>query len=92
MRTFLIAALAAALAAAAATWARYESFSPCDWMEHDLAASTGLPRLVVTARVRAQFLIEGVTDPDMTRCILAWWRFRADGLPADAATPADAAR
>lgn len=70
-------------AAAGATYARYESFSPCDWMARDLETSTGLPGLVVQARIKAHFLLEGTTDPDSLDCLLAWWDIRQEGLPPE---------
>ncbi|MEX0923282.1 MAG: hypothetical protein WD489_10200 [Rhodovibrionaceae bacterium] len=82
MQKFLVLFAALLLAAAAATYARYESFDPCVWIEQDLAAENGLPRLVVRARIQAEFLLRGIADPDAADCLLAWWDFRADGLQA----------
>lgn len=79
----LVATAIALGAAVAATYARYGSFDPCEWMEQDLAARSGLPRLAVRARIRAQFLLEGVAAPDAGQCILAWWEFRAEGVPEE---------
>ena len=80
MRLLIIVA-ALLVAAAAATFARYESFSPCDWMARDLESSTGLPGLIVQARIKGHFLLEGIADPDQVDCLLAWWDLRRDGLP-----------
>ena len=82
MRVLTIIALLL-IGAATATYARYESFSPCDWMAQDLEASSGLPELLVQARIKAHFLLEGITDPDHVDCLLAWWDLRQDGLPPD---------
>ena len=71
------------LAAAGSTYFRYQSFSPCDWMAQDLEAQTGLPNLVIQARIKALFLLDGVTDPDPVDCLLAWWDVRQDGLPPE---------
>ena len=71
------------LVAMAMTYIRYQSLHPCDWMEKDLAQRTGLPRLVVQGRIRAGFLIQGIVDPDTVDCVLAWWAYRAEGLPAE---------
>lgn len=71
------------LAAAVATFARYESFDPCVWMEQDLALDSGLPRVVVRTRIQAEFLVRGISDPSAADCLLAWWEFRADGLRAN---------
>lgn len=81
MKTFSILAGAALVAAALATYVRYQSFDPCVWMEQDLAAKSGLPRLVARGRIQAQFLVEGVIEPDVGECITAWWDLRADGVP-----------
>jgi hypothetical protein len=68
-----------ALAATVATYARYESLNPCDWMEQDLARQSGLPLIVVRARIRAEFLLEGITEPTAYDCLSGWWEIRADG-------------
>ena len=82
MKWLVILALLAG-AAAGATYTRYQSFSPCDWMARDLEATTGLPSLVVQARIKALFLLDGVTDPDPVDCLLAWWDVRQEGLPPE---------
>ena len=70
-----------AIAAVAATYWRYQSFDPCDWMAHDLEEQTGLPELIVQARIKAYFLLDGVADPGPQDCLLAWWEVRREGLP-----------
>ncbi len=72
-----------AVAATIATYARYQSLNPCDWMERDLARQAGLPPMVVRARIRTGFLLQGISDPDAFDCILGWWEFRAEGLPGN---------
>ncbi len=67
------------LAGSAATYARYESLSPCDWMAQDLTRQSDMPLIVSESRVRANFLIQGITEPKPYQCVLAWWKFRADG-------------
>lgn len=69
------------LAAVAATYARYQSLHPCDWMEQDLAAHYDLPLIVLQARIRAGFLLQGITDPDAADCLFEWWDLRSQGLP-----------
>ncbi len=69
------------VAAAAATFARYESFSPCMWLEHDMARESDLPQLAIQAQIKASFLLDGVTDPTTTECLNKWWNFRLNGLP-----------
>ena len=74
----LVAFLAGA--AMGATYWRYQSLDPCDWMTRDLVEESGLPELMVMARIRAEFLLEGVTDPDPGQCLFKWWALRRDGL------------
>lgn len=81
MKSILLVFFLLALAAGGATYARYGSFDPCDWMEQDLAARSDLPRLVVRARIQAMFLMDGIADPDLRQCTLAWWRTRREDLP-----------
>jgi hypothetical protein len=68
------------IAACAATYARYGSLSPCDWMERDLAQQSDLPLVALQARIRAEFLLDGVTDPGPQECLFKWWKLRQDGL------------
>ena len=82
MKKFLYLAAALSFAAATATFARYESFDPCVWLEHDLAEQTGLPRMVAQAQIQAEFFVEGVTNPSAKQCLFAWWDVRADGARA----------
>ena len=81
MRTFSLAGILILLAAAVATYGRYGSYDPCQWMETDMVKSSGLPHLVVRARIKAHFLVDGVTNPDLGQCLMGWWKSRADGLP-----------
>lgn len=77
---FLSGAVAVAgIAATIATYSRYESFDPCVWMEQDMAHQSRLPRVVMQGRIRADFLIQGVSNPDRYQCLTAWWKFRANG-------------
>ncbi len=78
MRNLLIVFILLAGAASAATYMRYESFHPCDWMEQDLAESSGLPRLAMRAQIRAEFVLQGIADPGPADCVLAWWDYRAN--------------
>ena len=80
---YALLVLGLALAATVATYVRYESLDPCDWMEHDLADQTGLPRVVVEARIRAGFLLDGITEPGPGDCLLEWWEWRSEGLPEE---------
>ena len=69
------------IAAVVATYARYQSLDPCDWMMRDLAESSNLPGIVVAARVRSAFLLDGITEPTATDCLSGWWRLRSEMLP-----------
>ena len=80
MRLLFFAALLL-VAAAGATFFKYGSLHPCDWMERDLAEDSGLPLLAVQARIAAEFLIDGITEPTPSDCLMRWWEFRQDGLP-----------
>ncbi len=77
MMTFLGASVMLTFAASAATYIQYRSFDPCVWMEQDIAEDSGLPRLAAKARIKSQFLIDGIVHPDTRQCVLAWWEFRA---------------
>ena len=72
------------VAASIATYARYGSFDPCDWMAQDLSQHSNLPHLVAEAKIRGEFLIRGVTDPNFGQCTTAWWKYRAEEAPKDA--------
>ena len=80
---FVLIVIGLAVAATVATYARYGSLSPCDWMERDMVRQTDLPPLVVRARIRAAFLIDGITDPGPSDCLFGWWEFRSEGLPGE---------
>lgn len=71
------------LAAAVATYARYQSLHPCDWMRRDLAAHSSLPAVAVELRIGAAFLLEGITDPDAGDCLVKWWEWRREGVPLE---------
>ncbi len=77
---YALLVLGLALAATVATYVRYESLDPCDWMERDMAQQSGLPLLVVRARITAEFLLEGITKPSATECLSRWWEIRAEGV------------
>ena len=79
---YLGLALALIVAAVAATFWRYGSLNPCDWLERDTAQASGLPYLVAQARIRAEFLLDGITEPDGGQCLTAWWDLRAETATA----------
>ena len=68
------------IAAIVATYFRYQSLDPCDWMEQDLAAESDLPLIMLRAQIRAEFLLDGITEPGPADCISAWWDLRSNGL------------
>lgn len=80
---YLVLAVGAVIAAVIATFVRYQSLYPCDWLKHDTAARLGVPPLVAEAKVRADFLVKGVTDPTAGQCLTAWWDFKANEKKAD---------
>ena len=81
MKTLAVVVPVLLVAAVIATYARYESLHPCDWMEHDLASHLSLPRVVIQARIRAEFLLQGITEPGAGDCLVEWWDWRSKGRP-----------
>ncbi len=73
--------VALGLVAAIATFARYESFDPCAWLEQDMTRALGMPPIVAQARIRAGFLFRGIVEPTAGECLDDWWQLKADGLP-----------
>ena len=69
-------------AAGAATLVRYGSLHPCDWLDRDAAGLSGLPDMLARARVRADFLLEGIAEPTPGDCLTAWWDLKADDAAA----------
>jgi len=76
---YALIAMGLAVAASAATYARYESLDPCDWMARDMVQQSGLPLFIIEAQIRAAFLLDGITDPTPYECLSEWWKVRADG-------------
>lgn len=79
LSSLLVVAVLVSLAGAGATYLRYRSLDPCVWMEQDLTAYFGLPAAVVQAKIRAEFLLEGIVEPGPKDCLLEWWRLRREG-------------
>jgi hypothetical protein len=71
------------VAAVIATFARYESIDPCEWLEQDMTRALGMPRIVAQARIRAGFMFRGIVEPTSGECLEDWWRLKAEGLPED---------
>ncbi|MGE0254396.1 MAG: hypothetical protein AB7N54_08840 [Alphaproteobacteria bacterium] len=67
------------LLAAGATWVRYGSLSPCDWMVTDLAEQLNVPEGVAALKIRTDLALRGITDPKPGECLVEWWRIRIDG-------------
>jgi hypothetical protein len=80
---YLGIAVALGLAAVIATFARYESFDPCDWLEQDMTQALGMPAVVAQARIRASFMFRGIIEPTAQECLEDWWRLKAEGLPEE---------
>ncbi|WP_282607600.1 hypothetical protein [Pelagibius sp. Alg239-R121] len=80
---YLVVVVGLLAIAAAATFFRYESFSPCDWIEADMVEASDQPLLVVQSRIKARFLLDGIVSPDYGDCLLSWWQFRLDGIPEE---------
>ena len=80
---YLVVVLGLIAIAAAATFIRYESFSPCDWIETDMIEASDQPVIVVQSRVQAHFLLNGIVSPTFGDCLLSWWEFRLDGIPGE---------
>jgi len=76
---YALIAMTLIVAASAATYARYDSLDPCDWMARDMAQESGLPVFIIEARIRAEFLLDGITEPSSYECLSAWWKHRAEG-------------
>tara|TARA_Y100001936_G_scaffold246114_1_gene289404 strand:- start:13199 stop:13510 length:312 start_codon:yes stop_codon:yes gene_type:complete len=87
-KTLLVLVLLVA-GATAATWMRYESFDPCAWMQQEMVEESGLPELIVIARIKAAFLLDGVTEPTPKQCLYAWWKHRFEGAKVSAENGAD---
>lgn len=81
MRIFAVV-LGLTIVAVVATYARYQSLHPCDWLERDTAEASGLPALAAQARIRAGFLIDGIVDPGASDCLTAWWDLRSEAAAA----------
>ena len=78
MRKIVIITVALFVLASGATYARYGNFDPCDWAAQDQAEVSSLPRLVWQGRLKAKLLLDGISEPAFSDCLLAWWESRAD--------------
>ena len=80
---WLVVTAGLAAAASAATYARYESLHPCDWLERDMTHAMEMPEIVVEARIRAAFLLRGITEPGPSECLTKWWDLKAELVPEE---------
>ena len=71
------------VAAVIATFARYESIDPCEWLEQDMTRALDMPRVVAQARIRAGFMLRGIVEPTSRECLEDWWRLKAEGEVED---------
>ena len=79
MRMALVT-LGVLVAAAAATLVRYGSLDPCVWLETDQIEDSILAPALVRAKIRAAFVIDGITDPGPLDCLVKWWDWRGEEL------------
>lgn len=75
LKTLIVLALLVVVGGGA-TWVRYKSFDPCAWMQKEIGESFALSDLIVSARIKATFLLNGVTDPTLKQCLYTWWNYR----------------
>ena len=78
MRIYAVILIGIFLLATGATFGRYGNFDPCDWTAQDQAELTSIPKLVWVGRLKAKFLVNGITEPAFSDCMLAWWESRAE--------------
>lgn len=74
----IVLLLGIAVFASGATYGRYGNFDPCDWTAQDHSKSTLVPKIIWEGRLKAKFLVEGITQPTFSDCMLAWWESRAE--------------
>lgn len=75
---YVLLVVGLAMAASVATYARYESLDPCVWLVRDATNQSGLPELAEETRIRAAFLLRGISEPGSYDCLEAWWRLRSE--------------
>jgi hypothetical protein len=69
-----------------ATYARYDSLHPCDWLLRDMTAASDLPgppevvEPLVEGWIRGRFLLDGITEPGFRDCLDGWWTFRIEEI------------
>ena len=45
-----------------------------------MVAGSEMPEIWVETRIRARFLLDGITSPTAEECLRGWWSFRAEEL------------
>ncbi len=75
--TWLKIAVLVVAIAVIGVFVRYGSGHPCDWLEHDMAAKSGLPRLAIQGVLAAQFAGD---DPTLAVCIRRWADLHINGV------------
>ena len=75
---FTVILIGLAIFASGATYGRYGNFDPCDWTAQDQAEATLIPKIVWEGRLKAKFLVKGISQPTYSDCMLAWWESRAE--------------
>ena len=75
--TWLKIAVLVVAIAVVGVFVRYGSGHPCDWLEHDMAAKSGLPRLAIQGVLAAQFAGD---DPTPAVCIRRWADLHINGV------------
>ena len=78
MIKLLVLLICLAIFASGATYGRYGNFDPCDWTAQDQAKETAVPKIFWEGRLKAKFLVKGITEPSYSDCVLAWWENRAE--------------
>jgi len=76
MRVFILV-FALSAVGVAATFARYGSLHPCDWLRQDMTAASILPESLVRGQIRLRSFLEGTIEPDALDCLEWWWSFRS---------------
>jgi hypothetical protein len=85
MRVFVLVFVVIA-AGIVATYARYGSLHPCDWLHKDMLAASDLPgppevvEPLVEGWITTRFLLDGITEPTALDCLEGWWSFRIDEI------------
>lgn len=80
MIRFLMISILCVVAAIGATFWRYQSLHPCDWLQKDMVEASGQPDFWVEIRIKARFLLDGITEPSLENCLNGWWTYRIEEI------------